>query len=513
MAQTDKQPLNLLRLIVILLLLLSIVFFRPWPWDATTYHLPFAARTIGLTSYTNISPLHNPRFEGFPMLWRYLLAPGLILDAPRLFIIPNFCAALIMAWTCAYILSLPWYLSIASTLCYPIAIIGFASPYQDYFVNTIALCGALFLFKSLFDAFSGATSINQRNLWLGTLLLSLSANTKVQGLLLASVILFTFVAYLAYVFYFSPRMLHTFYPISRLFSQKKTLLHLLTVVTVISIFFQPISNLILYQNPFYPFKAFGLHGAERTYSTPIEYLPSFPVLTNLTSHFISASEIDPYILPNPKAAPPLMRSLAMGNTRRPYHNAPNEVRTGGTFGPIYAGLLVLVALSVIREFSHAGPGNLFFRHLSAFLLFACLLVATLPQSHELRYYLFALFVPSLLSLSMPSSPFVKLITRRLVLLGLLLGLLHLSVHGKHLVFSKLRSFQVSANPFNLKAELPSARKCISLGVMKTHENGEKALILNSKNVTENIPFQCRLVLSKDIYIQYIPQANKMSASE
>jgi len=46
-----------------------------WIWDATSYHLPFAAREIGIENYLGISNLFDERYKGFSILWRYALAP------------------------------------------------------------------------------------------------------------------------------------------------------------------------------------------------------------------------------------------------------------------------------------------------------------------------------------------------------------------------------------------------------------------------------------------------------
>lgn len=53
---------------------------------------------LGIDNYSQISELQGPRYDGFPVLWRYL----------------------------------------ACTFCFPISLIGFASAYQDWLANVVA---------------------------------------------------------------------------------------------------------------------------------------------------------------------------------------------------------------------------------------------------------------------------------------------------------------------------------------------------------------------------------------
>ena len=141
---------RLIFLATIAAVVLAILCFRPWVWDATAYHLPFTARQLGVQDYLGISNLFNERYQGFPVLWRYALAPGLILNSPRLYILPNLLAAFSAALCLHRLLNISKSMAMATTLCFPISYLGFASPYQDYFTNMFALTGGLLAAQGVF---------------------------------------------------------------------------------------------------------------------------------------------------------------------------------------------------------------------------------------------------------------------------------------------------------------------------------------------------------------------------
>ena len=136
-ARTDRM----IAFTTITAFLFAILFFRPWVWDATSYHLPFAARELGIQNYLGISNLYDGRYKGFPVLWRYALGQGLILNSPRLYILPNIAAALSVGYCLHRLLNISKLMAIAATLCFPITYLGFASAYLDYFTNAFILLG------------------------------------------------------------------------------------------------------------------------------------------------------------------------------------------------------------------------------------------------------------------------------------------------------------------------------------------------------------------------------------
>jgi hypothetical protein len=123
----QRQTISLLGWAGLLSLLLAAVFFDAYPYDILAYHGPFAAVATGLPrlSHYGMSRFMEHRYQGFPPLWRWLLAPGLGLGLPRLLLLPNLLALLVLIGTCRRCLRLPWPPSLATALLFPIALFGF----------------------------------------------------------------------------------------------------------------------------------------------------------------------------------------------------------------------------------------------------------------------------------------------------------------------------------------------------------------------------------------------------
>jgi hypothetical protein len=485
----DKAMLVL----VLLAILMSVVFFRPWYWDATAYHLPFSARAMNLAKYAQISAIENERYNGFPVLWRYALAPGLIFDLPRLYVLPNLAAAVAMAFSSVATLGLSWPVALACTLCFPISLLGFASAYQDYFTNVIALAGALHLFKWIHDVRYVSDGSGRWRLLLSFLFLIISANTKIQGLMLSVTILLVGLLYWLVIFSTNKTFnlsLSTSRPKRRF--GLKFLLILFWLCVALALFVQPLNNLIRFGNPLYPVRAFGLSGSEERYSTPLEYLPKISVVTNVISHFLSTTEIDPYLLPGGDTKPSLLRSGDMFNERRP-SLAQSSVRTGGTIGPIYIALLTLALAGLYRILqSKDDPAQS--SDQVALPLFALLLaVSALPQSLELRYFLITLYIPAILAVLAPGNAWSTKAAKAVICLGLIIGIFHVAVYGRHILAPGIM--------LDLRKELPTSQQCLSEGELKTGSDGRKILNIHGKRFGDMV-FKCRMVMTGDIFINY-----------
>jgi hypothetical protein len=479
----------------IVAVLAGIVLFRAWEWDVTAYHLPFSARQLNITRYRNISALINERYQGFPVLWRYALAPGLILDNPRLLIVPNLIAACTVGYTVRRLLNVGFFLGVAATLCFPISYLGFASAYPDYFTNCFAFAGALFLSHWMFALIRRTEQAEGSDLIAGLALLAIAANTKTQGFLMSVIILASTIIY-GWVMgrYDSPshtdtapsHALHATSPHrGKRWGSGRSQLAIAAILAAL-IFFQPVINLTRFQNPFYPVGTLGLQGPQAEYSTPVEYLPRIPLATNALSHYLSASEIDPYLLPGGANVPPPTRSLGMFSQTR-------EARTGGTIGLIYLGLLVLFLLNTWRILRSGVVAN-HVQSLSIFLPLLSLAISTLPQSLELRYYLVSLYVVSLGALVNPINSTLQRTAKIIIIAGLIASTYHLGLYGRDLLKPEKH--------FNLKSELPSVEQCMEKGKLITASKGRSVLILDPHLVPNNLPFQCRLVLPESIFIDY-----------
>lgn len=487
-----------LALLVVVALLVCILLYRPWPWDTTAYHLPFAARALDISKYANISALLNHRYEGFPILWRYALAPGLAFNVPRLYLLPNFLATLAIAYSSVAVLAVPWYWGIAATICFPISLIGLASSYQDYFTNAFILAGSLVLFRGIYEIVRVHSSglIRGHKLILGILFLSLAANTKIQGLFMATIALLIALLYYFILSNYRPQSCEQKQaPIYSVPIARRMAHQVLFVSIVCSIFFQPLSNIARFGNPVYPFKAFGLNGAEKTYATPLEYLPKAPLAYNVISHFLSSTEIDPYILPGGSSKPPSVRNIHMHNSNR---SAPSSggfaPRTGGTIGPIYISLLALSIFSLSRVIRDLYSDISFKSHLPLLLFLMLIGISALPQSLELRYYLVCLYIPACIALCIPRDEVFGSIAKGVVCLGIIASIMHIGVLGRSAIISK--------TIFDLRKELPSQQECIAMGTLLVEGSSSKTLVLDPDKVSNNIPFKCRMALDKNVFIEY-----------
>jgi hypothetical protein len=493
----------------IIALIFGFLFFRPWVWDATSYHLPFAARELGIQNYLGISNLLDERYKGFPVLWRYALGPGLILNSPRLYILPNIVAALSVGYCLHRLLNISKSMAIAATLCFPITYLGFASAYQDYFTNVFILMGGLLAARGMFSIIHVEHGPGIVQIWGGFACLAVAANTKIQGIILSVTILTVTLIYslLLKIMRSGPtkeeahqqevkdkttdRKNHL--PLISAGNKQGILKLGISFALFSLIFYQPLSNLKHYNNPFYPVETLGFKGPETQYSTPLEYIPSIPIVSNFLSHYLSILEIDPYILPRTlpdgrKFTPPRLRSLDMYSMR--------VQRTGGSIGIIYAGLMAILLTNAFRIIK-SKQIHTFNESLAIFLPLTSIFVSILPQSLDLRYYLVGLFIASIGSLAVPSKQKLLDTAKILILIGLLISLPHIVVRARKIL--------TPDRFLNLQSELPTTEQCIQLGQLTVNREGRKVLNLNPQTVRDNVPFQCRLVMPESIYIDYCQQ--------
>lgn len=406
---TGSRLKGLLRLMAILALIFSFVTFNAFPGDSLMYHLPFSIRFWHLDSWPDFTGYFDDRYQGFAMLWRILLGPGLFFKQPHFFFLPNLFALVGLCWCARKYLYLSWPSTVLACLCFPVSLFGFSSSMQDFFMNCTALSGAL----AVFSANLQTSPFDTRRAWLiGLAMLALCANVKIQGFLLAITILF-----LAILFSFPGfPSLAAWRPPPELLSLprrgKKNLVYLVTLFLLVKLIFaQPIANLYRFQSPFYPIAFWRFKGAESSSISAIPYLPRLPLLYNGLSFFSSSLEIDPILRSSRGFL--FKRSVHMQNPpesdRQPADAFGNRwVITGGSNGLLYALILAGAVGTLLhnRRFRSRDldPRD---RVLVAmhYRLMSCFLITLfLPQTLELRYYLFNLFVPCFVAVSSTSTP-------------------------------------------------------------------------------------------------------------
>jgi hypothetical protein len=395
---------------------LSLLLFDAFPADSLMYHLPFSARFLHLPGFPDLSNYFEGRYQGFPSLWRILLGPGLAWNHPRLFILPNLFAFGALAYCCRRFLGLSAALVTCLCLAFPVALYGFRSSLQDFFVNALVLTAAIILYRATvsFDNHSRKSKWIDDWDFFGLFCLALAANVKLQGLFIAVVVLVTGVAFRSYEFCRNGR---NAFPVMN----RRTAA---AAILVMFVFLQPIMNVSRFRNPVYPIRLPLLGGPEPVYSTSIQYLPQIPLVTGPLSYIVSVLEIDPII--RSKAGFSFVRSWHNHNQPKPeFQPVPPQypwITTGGSNGLLFLVILVGAFLSV---YPLAWTGSLDMTPsllLRRRLLLTSLLFMFLPQAMELRYYMTLLFIPALVAVSGQAS-WLRQLMRWIIVAGLWLGLL------------------------------------------------------------------------------------------
>ena len=390
---SDAKPLaSALAWGVLLTLVLSAVFFDAFPYDILAYHGPFSAVATGLPGLRNygMSLFMEHRFQGFPPLWRWLMAPGLGLGLPRLLGAANLLALLTLAWTARTTLRLPWFVSVAATLLFPIALFGFRTPYQDFFVGALTTAAVLLLAHALrqwAEAGQGG-----RAAWQALPLLLAISLTKYQGLFQAVLIL-ALAALATLVAGWRRRL-----TLGDLWSGPLPVL----LLTLLLCGLHPLHNLWSHHNPFFPIAAGPFPGPEikASHEVPAYTIALGPFKT-FANHWLSASELD-WIARG--VVPSYNVDQARAQTQYGGLLDPRAVtglvRSGGSFGPAYLATMAAYGVAfgqALRQWRR--EGSVSSRGWSVLAVAPFLLLAPgFPQSHELRYYLALLLLPALTAL-------------------------------------------------------------------------------------------------------------------
>ncbi|MFN9546906.1 MAG: hypothetical protein ACK6AD_07530 [Cyanobacteriota bacterium] len=474
---------------VVLALLLSAVYFDAFPYDILAYHGPFSAVATGLPrlSHYEMSPFMAHRFRGFPPLWRWLLAPGLGLGLPRLMGAANLLALFVLAWTARATLRIPWFVSMAATLLFPIALFGFRTPYQDFFVGALTTAAALLLAHSLGQWQEGGRGA--RAAWHALPPLLASSLTKYQGLF-QGVLLVSLTGLAALVMGWRGRRLSG----SGLWSGPLPVVLLTLLLCAV----HPLCNLWSHHNPFFPIPAGPFPGPEiqASHGAPAYTLALGPFKA-FVNHWLSASELDwiargvvpSYTLDQARA------QTQYGGLIDP-RSLTGLVRSGGSFGPAYLATMAAYGVAccqALRQWHREGsvplPGW------SALAVAPFLLLAPgFPQSHELRYYLALLLLPALTALGW----WWEHGSRRWIQAGLLafLAMALLLTFAQPLSSTAKGVLRGEGFRYAVRypiRDLPSAQVCLRLG--EPLAGSVEALALPTGQA-----FACRLQLPADLWV-------------
>jgi hypothetical protein len=331
-------------------------------WDVWYYHLPFAARLAGIVpegAYV-FHPVNQARFEGFPLLGELL--QGLLwraFGAPQASNLLAFAAVPCLALFLRRRFQVPAAVTVVALFAVPLVQLHASSCYVDLPANA-ALTMLLF---TVFEAWTLPHPVTSRRLAAMLALAAFAANMRLQ--LLVPVALALLAA--------APRVLGAL-P-SRLASHGgRTRLawgrFFAGTAALPVVFATPLKNLVLHGNPFFPMRlALGpvvLRGTEDIYRSSPPYLERAPQALRFAFSLLEIG-IRPLEDPRRWSIDQWMPADSTGN------------RMGGFFGAYVAFHLALLVLLARRR--EARPAALAFAALTA-------VTALLPQSHELRYYLY-----------------------------------------------------------------------------------------------------------------------------
>ncbi len=313
-------------------------------WDVWYYHLPFAARIAGIIPADQFAydPMNQARFDGFPLLGETL--QGIlwrITGRPESANLVAFSAVPLFSWFLKKRFDVPMHASLLALLAVPLVQIHATCCYVDLPANAAAAALVLLAIR----AWADEETPTNATLILAGALGAIAANMKA---LMHPIVL---VALAAIVI-----------------RRRDWKVAAIAAIASPIVFLTPLKNLVLHHNPYYPvaFDFFGhvLPGPDDPYSSSPVWLEhaSRPVRFLCSVLEIRVTErwtVDQWTPPD----------------------APGY-RMGGYFGVYVATNLALFAWRAVRERADR-------RVRAATIGFAILtaIVAMLPQSHELRYYM------------------------------------------------------------------------------------------------------------------------------
>ena len=338
-------------------------------YDTWTYHLPFAAKLWNIVpepAYFT-EPHEQARYKGFPILVEFF-------QGMFWFVTQRVQAANLVGWGSVIIFSLflratfavPLYLSLLTLFGIPLVQSHATSCYVDLPANI----GIAVLVTMVYRLFTWKGLPTRAHLLTIFTAAAFAANSKPQLIPLSFAILVVIAARLLWVFSAGIR--------ARQIQTKWIAPVLLTaVIAGLIIFATPIKNTILYRNPFYPVRI-EIAGHVLNHDMPL-YNAAPPHLESV---------------PRPQrwAVSVLEINSAPWSIDQWSQFSPEDNRMGGFNGVYVIFNLVLLVVSVVRDRSRETLAA------AATALGMSAIASILPQSHELRYYIF--WMVSLVSLNL-----------------------------------------------------------------------------------------------------------------
>ena len=309
-------------------------------WDVWYYHLPFAARIAGIVPADQFAydAMNQARFDGFPLLGETLQGVlWRVTGRPESANLVAFSAVPLFAWFMKKKMDVPLHATLLGLLAIPLVMIHATCCYVDLPANACVAALVLLAIR----AWSDEAKPDTKTLALALVLGAVAANMKA---LMHPIVL---VALVAIVWRARAWWMLACFPI---------------------VFLTPLKNLVLHKNPYYPvaMNVFGhtLPGPDDPYSSSPVWLEHAPRPVRFLCSILELGVRDRWTVDQwtPIEAP--------------------GYRMGGYFGAYVVFNLAFFAWRAVRERSDR-------RVRVAVIGFVVLtaIVAILPQSHELRYYM------------------------------------------------------------------------------------------------------------------------------
>jgi hypothetical protein len=323
-------------------------------WDVWYYHLPFAGRIVGILDASSFTfgRANQARYDGFPLfgellqglLWR-------ITGRPECATFVAFAALPGLAWFLKKTFDVPWHVSVLAFLAIPLVQIHATGCYVDLPANAWVTMLALLAYRQL--VLREPPSL--RVLLGGSALAIATANTKFQ---LVPVVMVSAAVLVA----------------TALRRDAKRRMRLLVIaIAVPLVLATPIKNAIRHGNPVWPVEIHllgkSLPHAEGAYSSSPVWLEDAPRPVRW-----AASVLELGLHP--------IASHARWSIDQWTPPSEPGYRMGGFFGAyVIVNLASLLFAALSRRTREAKVATLFAAG-------ASIVASLMPQSHELRYYLF-----------------------------------------------------------------------------------------------------------------------------
>lgn len=352
-------------------------------YDVWNYHLPFAARLVGLVSEEQylFDAENTERYKGFPLLSEFIQGVlWRVTGRPQAANLLAVASVPVFAWFLRRRFSVPWHVSVLALFAIPLV----QAHAADSFIDLPSSVAVAVLILVTIRAFAEVQPLG-----LGWLLLAfLSAAFAVNSKAIVGPTVAVGTALLgARLLWLSRRL-----PDSE---KRRYRIQLAAFVLLLPIVFAtPLKNLVRYHNPVFPFQAqvFGhvLPGTEPNYHSSPIWLEH---VSRPTRFAASVLEMGVRPLSDPAR-------WTYGQMTPPDHPG---LRMGGFFGAYVLTNFALLGFRLVRNRSREAIAA------ASGLAVMTLLVSLIPQSHELRYHLYWMIVLVSINLWLAARPGATLI--------------------------------------------------------------------------------------------------------